>query len=345
MTDTERLQDDLTIARLALGVSRRIDLDATARQFVGATLEYTGATAGLLYLYDGENDTFHLQASHLAVNDPRRRGIMTLDLAEMRGEGPPATWGPSIAEPPAGLRAIGLERVLAVPLPGAGALIGMLMIGPVRQPPPGVDEMDRLGRLIPELLPALVNACLVERYRSLVIKDDQTDCFNRRHFDRVLSEEVYRAHRYGTALALIFLDLDNLKEINAAHGHATGSRMVREVARRLVGTVRGSDRVFRYGGDEFCVILPGTGLQGARELAERLRVNLECRPVPIGTAENLRITASFGIASYPGHARTGMGLVKRADEAMQAAKRIGKNSIAIAGEAVPSPSAATGGVA
>ncbi len=330
MTDTERLQDDLKIARLALGVSRRIDLDAVAQQFVRASLEYAGATVGLLYLYDGENDTFHLKASHLAVNDPRRRGIMTLDLGELRGEGPPATWGPSITQAPGALRALGLEQVLAVPLPGAGALLGMLMVSRGRQPL-GVDDMDRLGRLIPELHPALVNACLVERYRSLVIKDDQTECYNRRHFDRVLSEEVYRAHRYATALALIFLDLDNLKEINAAHGHATGSKMVREVARRLIGTVRGSDRVFRYGGDEFCVILPGTGLQGSCELAERLRINLESRPVPLGTAEDLRITASFGIASYPEHARTGMGLVKRADEAMQAAKQAGKNGVSVAG--------------
>jgi diguanylate cyclase (GGDEF)-like protein len=342
MTDTERLEDDLTIARLALGVARRIDLDAVAQQLVQATLEYAPATVGLLYLYDGENDTFHLKASHLAVNDPRRRGIMTLDLGELRGDGPAATWGPSIVQPPGALRSLGLDTVLAVPLPGAGALLGMLMVSRGRQPL-GMDDIDRLGRLVPELLPALVNACLVERYRSLVIKDDQTECYNRRHFDRVLSEEIYRAHRYATALALIFLDLDNLKEINSAHGHAIGSKMVREVARRLIGTVRGSDRVFRYGGDEFCVILPGTGLQGSRELAERLRINLESRPVPLGTADDLRITASFGIASYPEHARTGMGLVKRADQAMQSAKEAGKNRVAVADADQPAPSAATGG--
>jgi diguanylate cyclase (GGDEF)-like protein len=119
--------------------------------------------------------------------------------------------------------------------------------------------------------------------------------------------------------------------------------MVREVARRLIRTVRGSDRVFRYGGDEFCVILPGTGLQGSRDLAERLRINLESRPVPLGTAEDLRITASFGIASYPDHARTGMGLVKRADEAMQVAKEAGKNSVSVAEADMPASATATGG--
>ena len=72
----------------------------------------------------------------------------------------------------------------------------------------------------------------VESYRELVIKDDQSDCYNRRYFDRCLSEEVYRAQRYGSALSVVFLDLDNLKELNARYGHAVGSKTVREVSRR-----------------------------------------------------------------------------------------------------------------
>jgi diguanylate cyclase (GGDEF)-like protein len=342
MVDPDRVHDDLQIARLALGVSRRIDLDAVARRFVRATLEYARVGAGLLYLYDGEHDTFHLKASHLPDEDPRCRAIAALDLGELRGEGPPATWVPAISQAPAGIRALGLEQVLAVPLPGAGALLGMLLVSRGRQPL-GVEDVDRLGRLVPELLPALVNASLVERYRSLVIKDDQTECFNRRHFDRVLSEEIYRSHRYSTSLSLIFLDLDNLKQINAAHGHSTGSRMVREVARRLVATVRGSDRVFRYGGDEFCVILPGTAREGARDLAERLRKSLEERPVVLNAAEELRITASFGIASFPEHARTGTGLLKLADEAMQRAKHEGKNSVCLTGSEIGETVRAGGG--
>lgn len=329
MSDQD-LTRDLEVARLALKVTRQIDLDAVAGAIVKAILEYGRASAGFLYIYDGENDVFHLKASHLPADDPRAREIQTLDLAELRAAGPPSTWLPRVTESPDRLRHLGIERILATPLPGAGSLIGILLVGNEGGEVPA-EQASRVALLLPELLPALVNAMVLERYRVLVIKDDQTVCFNRRYFDRYLSEEVYRARRYSTALSLIFLDLDNLKETTARFGHPVGSKAVHEVARRLVGVVRGSDRVFRYGGDEFCVVLPATGPGGARELAERLRLCLQSRPFRVEGTLGVNITASFGIASYPDHARTSLGLVKSADDAMQRAKLAGKNGIVVAG--------------
>src|SRR5713101_2569880 len=310
MSDADRVKDDLQIARTALAVTRQIDLNAVCEGVVRGALECGRATAVFLYLYDGEQDTFHLRASHLPADDPRRKGILILDLAELRGSGTPATWTP------------------AVPLPGAGALIGMLLLARERQVI-GVDDMDRVGRLVPELMPALVNAMVVERYKDLIIKDDQTDSYNRRYFDRFLSEEVYRAHRYATSLSLIFLDMDNLKEINNRYGHSMGSKALREVSRRLVSEIRGSDKLFRYGGDEFCVVLPETDPRGARELAERLRVSLGSKTFLVHDTQGMALTASFGVASYPDHARTSLGLIKCADKAMQKVKLSGKNSIGV----------------
>lgn len=326
----DRSQDELHFARVALGVTRLIDLSAVGDALVRAVLECGRATAVFLYLYDGEQDTFHLRASHLPPDDPRRKGILTLDLAELRGKGPPATWAPGILPAPGALRPLAIDQVLAVPLPGTGAVLGMLLVARERQVI-GVDDMDRVGRLVPELLPALVNALLVERYRELIIKDDQTDSYNRRYFDRFLSEEVYRAHRYGTSLSLIFLDMDNLKEVNNRYGHSMGSKALREVARRLVASIRGSDKLFRYGGDEFCVVLPETDPRGARELAERLRISLGSKSFLVHDTPGMMLTASFGIASYPEHSRTSLGLVKCADRAMQRIKSSGKNSIGVAG--------------
>src|SRR2546428_13024625 len=129
-------------------------------------------------------------------------------------------------------------------------------------------DLDRIGRLVPELVPALLNALLVERYKELIIKDDQTESYNRRYFDRFLSEEVYRAHRYRTSLSLIFLDMDNLKEINNRYGHAMGSKALREVSRRLVSEIRGSDKLFRYGGGGLCGAGAGAQLRGGVGLPE-----------------------------------------------------------------------------
>ncbi len=324
-----RFEDDLLIARAALGAARLLDLTAVADAAVRAGMELGHATAALLYLYDGEQDTFHLKASHIPPDDPRRKGIVTLDLAEMRGPGPPsASFTPMMARAPEALRRLAIEQVLAVPLPGAGALLGMLLLaqdgGEFPQP-----DLDRIGRLVPELIPALLNALLVERYKELIIKDDQTESYNRRYFDRFLSEEVYRAHRYSTSLSLIFLDMDNLKEINNRFGHAMGSKALREVSRRLVSEIRGSDRLFRYGGDEFCVVLPETDLRGACELSERLRVSLSSRSFLVDDTPGMSLTASFGIAAYPDHARTSLGLIKCADKAMQKIKLSGKNSIGV----------------
>src|SRR5207249_9150000 len=84
-------------------------------------------------------------------------------------------------------------------------------------------------------------------------------------------------------------------------GHAMGSKALREVSRRLVSEIRGSDKLFRYGGDEFCVVLPETDLRGACELSERLRVSLASRSFLVDDTPGMTLTASFGIAAYPDH--------------------------------------------
>lgn len=328
MNDSDRLIDDLQRCRAALAVARQIDLQAVADGMVRAVMDYGRASVALLYLYDDENDTFHLKSCHIPPDDPLRRGLLTLDLAEIRGHGPPSSWSPAVRRAPAALRNLSIEEVLTIPLPGTGALIGMFLLAKDRQALPA-DEMDRVGRLVPELLPALVNAMVVERYRDLVIKDDQTESYNRRYFDRFLSEEVYRSHRYKTALSLIFLDMDNLKEVNNRYGHAIGSKALREVARRLLSTIRGSDKLFRYGGDEFCIVLPETDPAGARDLAERLREALGTRSFLVDDTPGMALTASFGVASYPEHARTSLALVRCADRAMQKIKKSGKNSVGV----------------
>jgi diguanylate cyclase (GGDEF)-like protein len=322
-------REELELARHALAVCRRIDLDEAGEAFVRAALEYAPAATGFLYLYDPECDVFRLRSATIPPGDPGRSGLLTLDLADLRGQGPPEAWEAALVPAPPALRRPPDEVILAAPLAAGGGLVGMLLLADGGAAPGGA-ALGRVRRIVPELLPGLLNARQVESYRELVIRDDQSDCYNRRYFDRCLSEEVYRAQRYGSALSLVFLDLDNLKEVNARYGHAVGSKTVREVSRRLVGGIRGSDRAFRYGGDEFCVVLPGTDLAGAREVCERLRLAIASRPFVVDSTTHVAVTASFGIASHPEHARTSLGLIKCADEAMQVAKNSGKNSVRVA---------------
>jgi diguanylate cyclase (GGDEF)-like protein len=170
----------------------------------------------------------------------------------------------------------------------------------------------------------------LRRHAALVMKDDLTAAYNRRYFERSLEEEIDRARRFSSAVSLIFMDIDNLRDVNQEHGHAMGSMVLREAAARTIRTVRSIDKCVRYGGDEFCVILPETGWRGALEVAERIRRSFASKPFCVDGAE-VELTASFGVASYPEHAATKAEIIKAADEAMFSVKDERKNGILVAG--------------
>jgi diguanylate cyclase (GGDEF)-like protein len=173
----------------------------------------------------------------------------------------------------------------------------------------------------------------VRAIRELTIKDDTASCYNRRYFEEFILEEMSRANRFKTPMSLIFFDMDNLKDVNTRLGHAAGSRTLLEVSERVRGKIRKFDKLFRFGGDEFCIVLPETEWHGAMEVAERVREVISGRPFLMasrGAQGAQPMTASFGIASFPLHARTKEELVQRADRAMQSVKTTTKNGIGTA---------------
>ncbi len=187
-----------------------------------------------------------------------------------------------------------------------------------------------LERVLPDFSFALKNALTARRMNELITKDDLTLAFNRRFFEDYLAEEMERARRYNNPLSLIFLDLDGLREVNTRFGHAMGSRTLQEAAARIMNAVRSIDKVVRYGGDEFCIVLPETAWEGALEVAERIRQRLASTPFLLEETGGIEITGSFGLASYPAHALTKEDLIKRADEAMYRIKSQTKNDIQVA---------------
>ena len=118
----------------------------------------------------------------------------------------------------------------------------------------------------------------VRAIRELTIKDDTASCYNRRYFEEFILEEMSRANRFKTPMSLIFFDMDNLKDVNTRLGHAAGSRTLLEVSERVRGKIRKFDKLFRFGGDEFCIVLPETEWHGATEVAERVREVISGRP-------------------------------------------------------------------
>ena len=191
-------------------------------------------------------------------------------------------------------------------------------------------SIERAVRYVQSVTAVLANTYQLTRSKDLAMRDDLTKAFNRRFFDSYLDEEIERSRRYGAVFSIIFLDLDDLKLVNKQYGHLTGSRTLQEVAKRILAAVRGIDKVVRFGGDEFCIILPQTDQDQARAVASRVRKSMVERSFRPEEDIELQITASFGIASYPLHAVTKEDLIKCADAAMYHVKSTTKNSIGIA---------------
>jgi len=188
----------------------------------------------------------------------------------------------------------------------------------------------RAGRRVARMSEELVAAR--ERLRDLALHDVLTGILNRRAVSEHLERELSRARRESGPLAVVMVDLDHFKRVNDAHGHAAGDEVLREAARRLGATLRGSDAVGRFGGEEFLVVLPGATVAGAHESAERLRLAVSAQPVQAGKAA-VEVTCSLGVAGWRAPRQDVDGLLAAADSALYRAKELGRNRV----ECAPPP--------
>jgi diguanylate cyclase (GGDEF)-like protein len=223
------------------------------------------------------------------------------------------------------------RSILCAPLISRGRTIGVLEIINKLGGRFTRGDLALVLTLVEPCAIAIENAVLFQRTEQLTITDDLTRLFNSRYLNLYLGREIKRCKRHGIPLSVIFLDLDGFKSINDQHGHLAGSGTLTEVGRILSQGVRESDILARYGGDEFVVVLPETPASGALVIAERLRRAIEEHPFLEAQGISARISASFGIATYPDHALSPEGLIQKADQAMYRVKEREKNGIEVAG--------------
>jgi len=167
---------------------------------------------------------------------------------------------------------------------------------------------------------------LLDDLRKRADHDGLTGLANRRTFEERLEEELDRARRHGTHLGLVIADIDNFKDINDRYGHQCGDNVLQVIAGALSSSLREDDLAARFGGEEFAIVLPGTGVDGAVRVAEHIRHAISQARVPAPGGEEVNLTASFGIAEFPA-CTTVRDLVRRADDRLYAAKRDGKNRV------------------
>jgi len=168
-----------------------------------------------------------------------------------------------------------------------------------------------------------------ERYRQMSLTDALTGLFNSRHLNQRLQSEMERAARYQHPLSLLVLDCDNFKSINDRFGHLDGDKVLQALAGVITNCLRSSDSGFRYGGEEFVLLLPETTADAARILAERLCLAFADEVVESATGLPIRCTVSIGVAESFG-SESENSLIRRADDASYEAKRRGKNCVFVA---------------
>ena len=162
--------------------------------------------------------------------------------------------------------------------------------------------------------------------REMASHDALTGLYNRRYLEDSFERELIRVARQNHPLSVVMGDLDHFKIVNDTYGHQTGDEVLREFARMMKLYARGSDICCRYGGEEFLLVLPDMAEDKACERAEQLREAIAAVPVTVGTA-SIRVTASFGVATFPQHGKTGDELVAAADSALYTAKESGRNRV------------------
>lgn len=189
-----------------------------------------------------------------------------------------------------------------------------------------VEVRNRLETLRSHLHDLIENAESFERIEELSYTDNLTGLANQRYFLKRLDEEISRAERYGRHLAFILFDLDELKAINDTHGHLAGDDILRQLGEILRDSIRSIDVVARYGGDEFCVIMPEADQDTCRRFMQRLQATIAGKDFRIDHIEGpIRCTVSLGGSIFPDHGKDSRGLIHSADMALLRAKESGRN--------------------
>jgi len=223
----------------------------------------------------------------------------------------------------------GVPAAVVAPLFAAGEFLGVISANYAKDTAPGTihaaDLHERLSGLADQAATAIQNLELLEKVSHMAWHDALTGLPNRRLFEDRVEQELVRSRRVGEPVCMFFVDLDNFKTVNDTYGHATGDELIKQVAQRLLDTVRSQDTVARVGGDEFAILLPGLVDQlSINQLAERT-LDAMHTPFPI-FGQEVSTSASVGIAIAPEHGDTYDDLLNRADEAMYRAKDHGRDA-------------------
>ncbi len=321
--EAERGRFKETLQRYGETLAATHDLNALVGAVLDTAVQATRARGGRLLLYDAERGEA-IEQSRIGTARGLRSDLPVVVAAGDGLEGDAlATHEPRVSQVP--------RAVLAVPILREHHLLGLVTAIDPEEGAFSDEDVEALSALALQAGVAIENARLHRVVERQAVTDALTGLANRRQFYEVLGREYERAQRFGQPVSLILLDIDDFKVINDSRGHLAGDAVLHSVAATLAEVIREIDLASRYGGEEFAVLLPQTGPDGAANLAERLRTEIAARSIRFGTEEITGVTASFGVAAGPVDDQTQIDLIASADAALYQAKREGKNHVTVSG--------------
>jgi diguanylate cyclase (GGDEF)-like protein len=226
------------------------------------------------------------------------------------------------------------RSIICVPLQSKHRVLGVIQLINCAMESFGEQEMFFLHALCDYAAIAIDNARAVEKIQELTITDDCTGLYNARHLYKTLEAEVYRSARFGYEFSVIFLDLDHFKHVNDTYGHLVGSKLLQEIGFKIKSQLRLIDYAFRYGGDEFVILLPQTDKHSALVVAKRIQDMMRKTVFLAEDGLNLNVRCSMGLATYPEDAKSSHEIIRQADEMMYMVKNSSRDNIAVAQQGI-----------
>ncbi len=192
-----------------------------------------------------------------------------------------------------------------------------------------IDENSEFGDYYKCFLHHLEQSFAYQQIEHMTFRDDLTELYNQKYLPIILEQELQRAVRHGHHFSVLFLDIDFFKLVNDTKGHLVGSNVLVQISKLIKECIRGTDFAFRYGGDEYVIVLSDAASKEATLVAERLRQKTENSVFVVGDSQ-VKVTVSIGIATYPEHAKTTAELLQMADDAMYKGKHKSRNIVYLA---------------
>ncbi len=323
---------------VAKTLTSSLELDSILQTIMEKMAEYFRPDTWSLLMVDEERDELYFaiavgSASEALKNVRLKVGEGIAGYVAKHGEKvvvPDVLKDPRFAKRIDEMTKLETQSIICVPLRSRLRVLGVIQLVNVDMNHFGDQESFFLQALCDYAAIAIENARAVERIQELTITDDCTGLYNARHLYKTLETEVYRSARFNYEFTVVFIDLDHFKQVNDTHGHLVGSKLLSEIGYLIKAQLRLIDYAFRYGGDEFVVLLPQTGKDQALVVAKRLRDSLRTSMFCKDEGLNINVRASMGVATYPHDAKTPHDVIRQADEMMYLVKNTSRDNIGIA---------------